>query len=160
MTGNNPARTHLTRIKRFWCQDPRRSQSQLVADLRRLNMGPALIKPLVPSVRIVMLGLDNSGKTTILYRIKKNIFSQHRPTIGFNCEKVWNYYWWTIRMSWVRKERKHFNEIEKSVKIGISHFIQFAQFADKLIFRLYNFQIACNRKLFQIWDVGGQEKTR
>ena len=72
----------------YLCQDYRRSRSQFVADLRGLKMGSSVIKPLVPCFRIVMLGLDNSGKTTILYRIKQNIFSQQRSTVGFNCETV------------------------------------------------------------------------
>ena len=126
----------------LWCQDPHRSRGQFVADLRGLKMGPALIKPLVPRFRIVMLGLDNSGKTTILYRIKQNFFSQHRPTVGFNCETV-GYY-----RTNSRDVRSHF---DKSDKTGIIAFPNF---------KFYDFQIASRRKLFQIWDVGGQEKTR
>lgn len=37
----------------------------------------------VPS-RILLLGLDNAGKTTILYKIKLNENIQTIPTIGFN----------------------------------------------------------------------------
>ena len=35
-----------------------------------------------------MLGLDSSGKTTVLYRLKFNQYMNTAPTIGFNCEKV------------------------------------------------------------------------
>jgi len=56
----------------------------------------------------VMIGLDGSGKTTILYRLKYNQYTNTVPTIGFNCEKV-------------------------KTNIG---------------------------KVFNIWDVGGQDKTR
>ncbi|WP_411025102.1 ADP-ribosylation factor family protein, partial [Salmonella sp. s54836] len=35
-----------------------------------------------------MVGLDNSGKTTILYRIKLNEKVDTVPTIGFNVETV------------------------------------------------------------------------
>lgn len=40
------------------------------------------------SVQIAMLGLDLSGKTTCLYRLKFNQYTQTKPTIGFNVEKV------------------------------------------------------------------------
>ena len=36
----------------------------------------------------VMIGLDSSGKTTILYRLKYGQYTNSVPTIGFNCEKV------------------------------------------------------------------------
>ena len=36
----------------------------------------------------VMIGLDGSGKTTILYRLKYGQYTNTVPTIGFNCEKV------------------------------------------------------------------------
>jgi len=38
--------------------------------------------------RIVMLGLDNAGKTTILYQLKMHEVVQTTPTIGFNVETV------------------------------------------------------------------------
>lgn len=38
--------------------------------------------------RILMLGLDGSGKTTILYRMKNNELIATKPTIGFNVETV------------------------------------------------------------------------
>lgn len=38
--------------------------------------------------RIVMLGLDNAGKTTIVYRLKMGEVVQTTPTIGFNVETV------------------------------------------------------------------------
>ena len=36
----------------------------------------------------VMIGLDGSGKTTILYRLKYGQYTNTVPTVGFNCEKV------------------------------------------------------------------------
>ncbi|CAF3555159.1 unnamed protein product [Rotaria sp. Silwood1] len=39
-------------------------------------------------VRILMLGLDAAGKTTILYKVKLNENIQTIPTIGFNVETV------------------------------------------------------------------------
>eukprot|EP00934_Nitzschia_sp_Nitz4_P008855 Nitzschia sp. Nitz4//scaffold152_size53828//28612//29169//NITZ4_006744-RA/size53828-processed-gene-0.84-mRNA-1//-1//CDS//3329537208//8845//frame0 len=38
--------------------------------------------------RILMLGLDAAGKTTILYRLKLGEVTTTVPTIGFNVEKV------------------------------------------------------------------------
>jgi ADP-ribosylation factor-like protein 1 len=39
-------------------------------------------------VRILILGLDNAGKTTILYRLQAGEVVQTIPTIGFNVETV------------------------------------------------------------------------
>ncbi|CAF0961280.1 unnamed protein product [Adineta steineri] len=41
-----------------------------------------------PPSRILMLGLDAAGKTTILYKVKLNENLQTIPTIGFNVEQV------------------------------------------------------------------------
>lgn len=38
--------------------------------------------------RIVMVGLDSAGKTTILYKMKLGELVQTLPTIGFNIESV------------------------------------------------------------------------
>ena len=38
--------------------------------------------------RIVMVGLDNAGKTTILYSLKFGKMMETTPTIGFNCETI------------------------------------------------------------------------
>ena len=40
--------------------------------------------------QIVFLGLDHAGKTTVLYRLKKQKMVLPTPTVGFNCEKVSN----------------------------------------------------------------------
>ena len=40
------------------------------------------------SYHCAMIGLDLSGKTTILYRLKFGQYTNTVPTIGFNCEKV------------------------------------------------------------------------
>ncbi|VDD95728.1 unnamed protein product [Enterobius vermicularis] len=37
--------------------------------------------------QVIVLGLDNSGKSTIVYQLKLKHFVQQAPTIGFNCEK-------------------------------------------------------------------------
>ena len=38
--------------------------------------------------RVLMLGLDAAGKTTILYKLKLGELATTVPTIGFNCEQV------------------------------------------------------------------------
>lgn len=40
------------------------------------------------NVRILVLGLDNAGKTTILYRLQLGNVVQTVPTVGFNLETV------------------------------------------------------------------------
>lgn len=39
-------------------------------------------------IRILILGLDNAGKTSILYRLKEGTFHSTVPTIGFNAEQI------------------------------------------------------------------------
>lgn len=55
-------------------------------------MGAAVIKLFrvfrQKDVRIMMLGLDNAGKTTILYRWKLGKLISSTPTVGFNVETV------------------------------------------------------------------------
>lgn len=50
---------------------------------------PLLPPPLVlKEIRILILGLDNAGKTTLLYRLKIGEVVTTIPTIGFNVESV------------------------------------------------------------------------
>jgi small GTP-binding protein len=52
-------------------------------------MGPLWDKLLgKKEYRILMLGLDAAGKTTLLYRLKLGEVQQTAPTIGFNMEEV------------------------------------------------------------------------
>ncbi|XP_038066337.1 ADP-ribosylation factor-like protein 4A [Patiria miniata] len=44
--------------------------------------------PFLESLHVVLLGLDFSGKTTILYRLKLDEFINAVPTFGFNVEKL------------------------------------------------------------------------
>ena len=43
--------------------------------------------------KVIMLGLDNSGKTTILYRLRLGEIVTTIPTIGFNVETIENNTW-------------------------------------------------------------------
>uniref|UniRef100_A0A669CIA1 Uncharacterized protein n=1 Tax=Oreochromis niloticus TaxID=8128 RepID=A0A669CIA1_ORENI len=39
-----------------------------------------------PQVQVLLLGLDNAGKSTLLYKLKHNTCVSTVPTIGFNVE--------------------------------------------------------------------------
>lgn len=41
-----------------------------------------------PEVRVLLLGLDNAGKSTLLYKLKHNACVSTVPTIGFNVEML------------------------------------------------------------------------
>jgi len=46
------------------------------------------IKPIKKDKRVLMIGCDGSGKTTILYKLKLGEMVTAVPTIGFNVETV------------------------------------------------------------------------
>ncbi|XP_048755798.1 E3 ubiquitin-protein ligase TRIM23-like [Ostrea edulis] len=48
----------------------------------RVHIGPKI------EMRVVILGLDDAGKTSILFKLKENEFITTIPTIGFNVESV------------------------------------------------------------------------
>lgn len=62
--------------------------------------------------RLVILGLDSAGKSTVLYRLKYNQYMDNVPTVGFNLERI----------------RSPAGRSKGTV--------------------------------FQVWDIGGQDKTR
>ncbi|KAM4556844.1 ADP-ribosylation factor-like protein 14 [Fundulus diaphanus] len=41
-----------------------------------------------PQVQVLLLGLDNAGKSTLLYKLKHNVSVSTVPTIGFNVETL------------------------------------------------------------------------
>uniref|UniRef100_A0A8C6U1Q2 Uncharacterized protein n=1 Tax=Neogobius melanostomus TaxID=47308 RepID=A0A8C6U1Q2_9GOBI len=42
----------------------------------------------LPEARVLLLGLDNAGKSTLLYKLKHDTCVQTSPTIGFNVEMM------------------------------------------------------------------------
>jgi len=48
----------------------------------RVHIGPKI------EMRVITLGLDGAGKTSILFKLKQNEFVQTIPTIGFNVEEL------------------------------------------------------------------------
>ncbi|KAL3926999.1 MAG: hypothetical protein SGPRY_003031 [Prymnesium sp.] len=72
-----------------------RLSSALTTDINlRLRGGGATLSRLLPILlgkkqcRILMLGLDAAGKTTILYQLKLGEMTNTAPTLGFNVETV------------------------------------------------------------------------
>lgn len=49
----------------------------------RVHIGPKM------EIRVVTLGLDGAGKTTILFKLKQDEFMQPIPTIG-DCPLKWS----------------------------------------------------------------------
>jgi ADP-ribosylation factor 1/2 len=81
--------------------------------------------------RILMLGLDAAGKTTILYRLKLGDLLTTIPTIGFNVETV------------------KYKTLEMTVYTPPLRFTSFFAFCWVAL-----------ASSWQIWDVGGQDKIR
>ena len=55
------------------------------------NKVPRIGKTKVPKIGVLMLGLDKSGKTTLLYKVKNGTIIDTTTTIGFTYEIVeWN----------------------------------------------------------------------
>jgi len=46
------------------------------------------LRALGREIRILILGLDNAGKTTILYRLQSGQMIQTLPTVGLNVEEL------------------------------------------------------------------------
>ena len=71
-----------------------RREAQPTATELRLRGGGATLSRLLPILlgkkqcRILMLGLDSAGKTTILYQLKLGEMTNTAPTLGFNVETV------------------------------------------------------------------------
>jgi ADP-ribosylation factor 1/2 len=62
-------------------------------DINKLKMGGAIARlfniwPQIRDMRILMLGLDGAGKTTVLYKLKLGEVVSTVPTIGFNIETL------------------------------------------------------------------------
>jgi ADP-ribosylation factor-like protein 2 len=85
-------------------------------------------------MRLLMLGLDNAGKTTILKRINGEPVDTISPTLGFNIKTI-EYQMYTIH------------------SLLITH---------KLVHNPIQIQSKCNEHRYKlnIWDVGGQKSIR
>ena len=71
-----------------------RESGQLAQQTQRLRGGGTTLSRLLPILlgktqcRILMVGLDAAGKTTILYQLKLGEMTNTAPTLGFNVETV------------------------------------------------------------------------
>ena len=82
-------------------------------------------------MRVVTLGLENAGKTSILFRLKQDEFVQSIPTIGLSCDVIF--------------EKEYFTSLS-SVRIFYAGF---------------NVETVEYKNIrFTVWDVGGQPKLR
>ena len=63
-------------------------QRAMIKECRESLALPESISALKNSFHVVMVGLEGSGKSTILYRLKYGQYISMASTIGFNCEKV------------------------------------------------------------------------
>ena len=69
-------------------------EDRALAQLQRMRGGGATLSRLLPILlgkqqcRILMVGLDAAGKTTILYQLKLGEMTNTAPTLGFNVETV------------------------------------------------------------------------
>ncbi|KAJ6666775.1 hypothetical protein lerEdw1_020499 [Lerista edwardsae] len=50
--------------------------------------GPVSVPPIVLEHKVIIVGLDNAGKTTILYQFLMNEVVHTSPTIGSNVEEI------------------------------------------------------------------------
>ena len=72
-------------------------------------------------MRILMLGLDAAGKTTILYKLKLGQSVNTIPTVGFNVETVT---YKNVKFNvWVGNSSIQ-NDDESALMIGVNHVIQ------------------------------------
>ena len=60
--------------------------SRMVEAAQSLMLG--LVALVTSPAHVVLVGLDSSGKTTALFRLKYGQYVNAVPTVGFNCEKV------------------------------------------------------------------------
>ncbi|XP_058505405.1 ADP-ribosylation factor-like protein 14 [Solea solea] len=62
------------------------SHLELTVSPPHVAMGLRGSKP--PEAHVLLLGLDNAGKSTLLYKLKHNLSVSTVPTIGFNVETI------------------------------------------------------------------------
>lgn len=69
--------------------------------------------------RILLLGLDNAGKTSILFQMRDNQFKQTVPTIGLNIESLthrrYNMTFWDVGGQATKLWKHYFDKIDAIV---------------------------------------------
>lgn len=134
-------------------------------------------------MRILMVGLDAAGKTTILYKLKLGEVVTTIPTIGFNVETVeYKNICFTGMLHVTLGKRKKL-KVETLSRVGIpfrnsaynqlfeSCFLSWRQFNKSLLAfppyflwylkkSVWQTLISCFFFNSSVWDVGGQDKIR
>ncbi len=101
----------------------------------RVHIGPKM------EIRVVTLGLDGAGKTTILFKLKQDEFMQPIPTIGktFTLELL--------------------AHVVSDDTLFLNIFLSTVSFQS--VFKGFNVETVEYKNLkFTIWDVGGKHKLR
>ena len=66
--------------------------------------------------RILLLGLDNAGKTSMLFHIRDNQFKETVPTVGLNIENIqykrYNLTFWDVGGQATKLWRHYFDHID------------------------------------------------
>lgn len=120
-------------------------------------------------VRILILGLDNAGKTTILYRLQNESDEavQTIPTIGFNVETL---QYKNIKVSiepecipwWIDVETIGMNDpvLFHIASIQFYEILLTLVFVHRLVGKIQTTTTHLNGYQFQVWDLGGQTSIR
>ena len=112
-------------------------------------------------VRILILGLDNAGKTTILYRLQNESDEavQTIPTIGFNVETL-QYKNIKVRKMWIVAYAEVFSAGRCLLYQAHRSLIETCN----LFHRIFGYSGWDSNllwtKQFQVWDLGGQTSIR
>ncbi|RHY04100.1 hypothetical protein DYB36_007366 [Aphanomyces astaci] len=110
--------------------------------------------------RIIMLGLDAAGKTTILYKLKLNETLHTLPTIGFNVETCFKNV--LDRLSGKAKARKIYMvglaNAGKTSTLYKFKFHEATATVPTIGFNVETFKY--NKILFTAWDFSGREQLR
>ena len=111
----------------------------------RVHIGPKM------EIRVVTLGLDGAGKTTILFKLKQDEFMQPIPTIGrCICSNEYQSTFLVLLCDFLLN-RNFLSIIPHNVCLSFFPFF----------FQGFNVETVEYKNLkFTIWDVGGKHKLR
>jgi len=84
--------------------------------------------------RVLMVGLDESGKTTILYRLKMYETYRTEPTVGFNVEEFSNYNSKISMNIWDLGGQKHLRRLWRHYYPG-TQVVLFYRWSELIIFQ-------------------------
>ena len=59
-----------------------------ISDLKKMKQAASDSKAQEQDRKVLFLGLDNAGKSTILFQLKDNQFKETVPTVGLNVEQI------------------------------------------------------------------------